>query len=189
MHPVAEATLACNQESRNEGLIACLDVHYRGSAAFGACVLIEDWASSEPAAELTERFMGISSYVAGKFFRRELPCIASLARKANDLYNLKTVVVDGFVWLGSRLEPGLGAHLYDDLGCEIPVVGVAKNWLPGAFPSRRIFRGDSKRPLFISAVGLALGDACAYILSMHGKYRIPTILKRTDQLSRELGMT
>jgi deoxyribonuclease V len=169
-------------------MIACLDVHYQDSAARGACILVEDWASAKPVAQITERFEDIEPYVPGQFYRRELPCLLTLLERAEAHHaGLDTVVVDGFVWLGSPSKPGLGGHLFRALDEKTPVLGVAKSWLPSAWPYAEVHRGKSKRPLFVSAAGLELETASAAVETMHGNYRTPTILKRVDRLSRGLS--
>ena len=50
---------------------------------------------------------------------------------------------------------------------------------------RTIVRGESKNPLFITSEGIAVDEAAKLIQSMHGEFRIPTMLKLVDQLSRE----
>ncbi len=94
------------------------------------------------------------------------------------------VVIDGYVWLGGPDKPGLGAHLYEALGRQTAVVGVAKTRSKGAENACEVFRGNSKRPLFITAAGLSQDCAAEHIRSMHGLYRIPTLLKRVDELCR-----
>jgi deoxyribonuclease V len=54
----------------------------------------------------------------------------------------------------------------------------------GAENVQEIVRGKSKQPLYISAVGLSISQAAEHVHSMHGPYRIPTLLKRVDLLSR-----
>jgi deoxyribonuclease V len=96
---------------------------------------------------------------------------------------LETIVVDGYVWLGER-TPGLGAHLYEALRWRVPVVGVAKARYAGA-PAEEVQRGGSRRPLYITAAGIDPRTAARYVQSMHGAYRIPTLLRRVDQLCRQ----
>jgi deoxyribonuclease V len=47
-----------------------------------------------------------------------------------------------------------------------------------------VLRGSSEKPLFVTAVGMPLSDAKQYISVMHGKNRIPSLLKKVDQLCR-----
>ena len=47
-----------------------------------------------------------------------------------------------------------------------------------------VLRGESLRPLFVSAAGMDHARAAALVQGMHGAYRVPTLLKRADQLAR-----
>lgn len=59
-----------------------------------------------------------------------------------------------------------------------------RSFLENDLHVQSILRGESKNPLFISAVGLPLPQAAAQIAQMEGTYRIPTLLKRVDSESR-----
>jgi deoxyribonuclease V len=162
-------------------MIACVDVDYREKGAVAACVLFRSWGDAESAVEVVETIHHVESYEPGAFYRRELPCLLTvLGRVAEPVH---TVVVDGYVWLGESC-PGLGAHLFRALEGEVPVVGVAKTRFAGADLAREVVRGESGRPLFVTATGVALEAAAEHIRTMHGPYRIPTLLKRVDQLCR-----
>ena len=50
-------------------------------------------------------------------------------------------------------------------------------------------RGSSRRPLYVSAAGMELQEAKRHIAQMHGKFRMPALLKRADQLSRAAART
>jgi deoxyribonuclease V len=54
----------------------------------------------------------------------------------------------------------------------------------GVKVAREVTRGHSLSPLYVSAAGMHLSDAMHHIQEMHGEFRIPTLLKRVDQLSR-----
>jgi len=75
-------------------------------------------------------------------------------------------------------------HLWLSLAKRIPVIGVAKSNFRGTPEEAKLYRGNSRRPLFISCMGLPLDEAQNYIARMHGEYRIPTLLKSADRLSR-----
>jgi deoxyribonuclease V len=47
-----------------------------------------------------------------------------------------------------------------------------------------VLRGGSARPLYVTAAGLSADEAARRVRDMHGPYRIPTLLKRVDQLCR-----
>ncbi|MEE4353799.1 MAG: endonuclease V [Desulfatiglans sp.] len=119
-------------------------------------------------------------YVSGEFYRRELPCILRLL----ELFQVQanTIIVDGYVDLGPK--PGMGRYLYNALEQDIPIIGVAKNPHIAAKTAIPVLRGMSKKPLYVTAAGMDLDSACAFIIKMDGKHRIPTMLKRVDQLAR-----
>jgi deoxyribonuclease V len=96
------------------------------------------------------------------------------------------IIIDGYVWLGAQ-RPGLGAHLYESLQRRAAVIGVAKTRFVRAEPARMVLRGRSRSPLYVTAAGMDLAEAASHIRAMHGPYRIPTLLKRADQLSRGLA--
>jgi deoxyribonuclease V len=162
---------------------ACVDVDYRVDDAMAACVLFHDWTDDRCAGQHVERIRGVAEYVPGQFYRRELPCLlAVLGRVAEPL---ELVVVDGYVWLGEEDAPGLGAHLYEALGRRVGVVGVAKTRFAGARSAVEITRGESAtRPLFVTAAGLDVAAAARAVQSMHGPYRVPTLLRQVDRLCR-----
>jgi deoxyribonuclease V len=100
----------------------------------------------------------------------------------------EAIVVDGYVWLGPERRPGLGARLFEALAGASAVVGVAKAPFFGtvAAPVRR---GHSQRPLWVTAAGIEDRDAAAHIESMHGQFRIPTLLKAVDRSCRSAGQS
>jgi deoxyribonuclease V len=162
-------------------MIAALDVRYDEDALIGhgAAVIFERWEDAEPLAEYTAAFNGVSPYVPGQFFKRELPCLMALLGKVRE--PLDQIVVDGFVSLDER--PGLGLHLWEALGSKVAVIGVAKNHFRFATPVE-VVRGSSKRPLYVTSVGIDPSAAVEAIRKMHGTSRIPTLLKRVDRLTR-----
>lgn len=164
-------------------MIACVDVDYRDDYALAACVLLNNWTDAVSAAERTARINKVAEYIPGQFYRRELPCLLAVLEPIRA--SLRVVVVDGYVWLGDENHPGLGAHLYAALDNAVPVVGVAKTRFKDAAPVVEVTRGESANPLFVSAVGLPLADAVAHARALHGPYRLPTALKRVDQLCRQ----
>ncbi len=162
-------------------MLACLDVAYGTTSAYAAGISFRDWKDATPLEEHVIPLEGVKPYQPGQFFRRELPCLLAVL---HTLAPVDVVIVDGYVWLGGTAKPGLGAHLYQELGRRTAVVGVAKTRFQGADTAGEIFRGRSKRPLFITAVGLGQEFAAEHVRSMHGPYRIPTLLKRVDELCR-----
>ncbi|MEO7715697.1 MAG: endonuclease V [Capsulimonas sp.] len=162
-------------------MIACVDVDYRSDHAIAACVTFDDWTAAIPTGVTTVRIDSVEPYVSGQFYKRELPCLLTVLDAIAD--RLTFVIVDGYVWLGDN-KAGLGAHLYDALDKRIPVIGVAKTAFRDA-PSIEVRRGKAARPLQITAVGIDLADAARHIASMHGDYRLPSLLKLVDRACRD----
>jgi len=161
-------------------MIAATDVHYFENGCAAACVLFSDYSDRRPSASYTRILPTPADYVPGEFYRRELPCIVTLLRQINPLPN--EIVIDGYVTLGD--SPGLGHYLFKSLGSKIPVVGVAKSRFKGSF-GIEVFRGKSTRPLYITSAGTEPQKAAEKIRTMHGAYRIPTLLRQVDILARE----
>jgi deoxyribonuclease V len=165
-------------------MIVALDARYDDSLALGtaAAVVFAGWGDSHPVAEVTEVIANIQPYVPGEFYRRELPGLLAVLGKIRE--PLDVIVIDGYVCLNEK--PALGQHLFERLGGRIPVIGVAKSRFAGA-AAREVFRGKSKSPLFVTAAGIDPRDAAERIRAMHGPHRIPTLLKRVDQLARGIA--
>jgi deoxyribonuclease V len=163
-------------------MIACVDVDYRDSEAIAVCVLFQTWDDGFSADEKVERIPKVAPYEPGQFYRRELPCLLAVLARVRE--SLEAVVVDGYVWLGDEQKPGLGAHLYEALGRTIPVIGVAKTRFMSA-TAAPVKRGKSERPLYVTAAGIDLEVAVRHIQNMHGRNRLPTLLKRVDRLCRD----
>jgi deoxyribonuclease V len=125
---------------------------------------------------------GLAPYHPGEFYRRELPCIAPLVKAALAARPISTVIVDGFVDLAEG-RPGLGRHLHETFGRAFEVVGVAKSPFAGSSGSP-VCRGTSTRPLWVTATGDSQ-IAAENVRTMAGEYRMPTILRVVDRLTRE----
>ena len=168
-------------------MILAIDVQYQENSALAAGVLFSSWESATPDSNIIKTIQGIAPYEAGSFYKRELPCIQSLLEDIDEA--ISAIVVDGFVTLGANEDKGLGMHLYDSLENKIPVIGVAKRSFKDTPEQCELYSGDSAKPLFVTAVGMTLEEAKANIASMHGEHRIPTLLKRVDQLCRGIVAT
>jgi len=162
-------------------MIACVDVGYHDTHATAACVVFAAWTDETPLSTLAVRIETVEPYEPGQFYRRELPCLLRVL--ADVTVPLDTIIVDGFVWLGTD-EPGLGAHLHEALDRRVSVVGVAKTSYAGNTVAVEILRGISQNPLYVTAVGIEPAVAAEHVRTMHGEHRIPTLLGHVDRLSR-----
>jgi deoxyribonuclease V len=165
------------------GFIAILDAAYAENGAGVGCVLAKDWAAPEASAQFAKHIPGApQQYEPGAFYKRELPLLLAMSAELPSMPS--AYVIDGYVWLEAH-RPGLGARLYDAIGARTPIVGVAKTPFRGDACSIPLSRGNSSRPLHITAAGIGVGQAAMLIASMHGENRIPTLLKLADRLARE----
>jgi deoxyribonuclease V len=145
-------------------------------------VVFEAWSDAEPVRVVRRALLVPSRYRAGRFFERELPCLLAVLELAGQEWD--TVLIDGYVHLREDLGPGLGQALHDALPKPVAVVGVAKNPLAVAGEFVEVYRGRSRKPLFVSAIGCLLELAADRIASMHGPHRIPRLLRMADQIAR-----
>lgn len=165
-------------------MLAAFDVHYsKDGWASAAAVLFCDYKDAAPSSSYTRILPDIAAYVPGKFYKRELPCILKLLEHIDQ--EIHEIIVDGYVWLGT--QPGLGQHLYQSLGDNMGVIGVAKTKFVGS-SGAEVVRGKSLRPLYITAAGLDQAAAAQKILNMHGAYRIPELLKQVDLIARATAL-
>lgn len=158
-------------------MICIVDVHYEPdrvtAAAIGA-----DWDDEIATIEIVVRTPGpAADYNPGAFYERELPYLLAILER---MPPVEVVVVDGYVWLGPD-QPGLGWHLHRVR--PGPVIGIAKTQFAGA-PSNDITRGDSARPLHVTAIDFDAVEAAERVRAMHGEFRIPTLVRRADALAR-----
>ena len=163
-------------------MMAAVDVHYRGDRATAACVVFGDWQDGEAAEVVRSEVPATAGYRAGRFYERELPCLLAVLKEA--LREFEVIVIDGYIHLKPDVGKGLGVHLFEALPYSPVIVGVAKSPLRAAERFVPILRGRSARPLFISALGCPLDGAARLVRSMHGPYRIPTILRLVDRSAR-----
>ena len=166
-------------------MILALDVAYTGDAqGYAVAIAFAEWTAATPAATYAATVAPVPPYEPGAFYKRELPCLLAVLAQV-ELAEVSCVVVDGYVTLGADGRPGLGQHLYEAMGGRVPVVGVAKTKFAGVAPQVvAVRRGQSKNPLFVTSIGVPVGDAAGRVASMHGEYRFPKLLKLLDDLTK-----
>jgi deoxyribonuclease V len=167
-------------------MILAFDTYYYDGKAKTVCLEFTEWNQSENFKIHTEIIDNVEDYIPGEFYRRELPCILSVLNKF-DLKNIEAIIVDGFVYLDDEKKYGLGGHLYEKLNKEVAIIGVAKTNFASIEKDKKIwFRGESKKPLYVTAIGIELEDAFEKVEKMAGEFRMPTLLKEMDRLTKEI---
>ncbi|WP_276382131.1 endonuclease V [Flavobacterium sp. H4147] len=166
-------------------MILAFDTHYFDNKAKTVCLEFSEYNQKENFKVHTEIIENVEEYIPGEFYKRELPCIMSVLNQIN-LENIEVIIVDGFVYLDDDKKYGLGGHLYEKLNRQIPIIGVAKtNFASIEKDKKALYRGDSIKPLYITSIGIDLEEAFKNIESMHGEFRMPTLLKELDRLTKE----
>lgn len=161
-------------------MISAFDVKYfEDGSAMVAAVVFKDFKDSEPVSSYRKKVDRVHDYVPGSFYRRELPCILSLLSDIKE--KIDTIIVDGYVFLGDK--PGLGAHLKERIETTVRIIGVAKSYFEGS-DAIKIYRGKSQNPLYVSSSGIDSMEAADFISKMHGRHRIPTLLRKVDRLAK-----
>ena len=165
-------------------MIYAIDVGYKADKAKSVCVAFHNWEDATSAKDYITEISPVAEYVPGQFYKRELPCIEAVL-KGIVLSPSDLIVVDGYVFLNDDDKPGLGHYLYEYLDQTIPVIGVAKT----SFHNNKrnvteVFRGGSKKPLYITSIGVDRKNAAESIKKMHGPFRMPTLLTYLDGLTK-----
>lgn len=174
---------AMEQPSGEASLFTAVDVHYLNETeARAAVVAAHERTFSQVAWTRTAMVVPGAPYRPGEFFRRELPALRAVIPAASAL---ALIVVDGYVDLDAAGRPGLGAHVWAEYG--VPVIGVAKTAFKTATHAAQVFRGHSRRPLYVTSVGISVTEAALVVSEMAGKFRMPDALKLADRLARGTG--
>jgi deoxyribonuclease V len=159
-----------------------IDVHFDSEGAMAAAVAFEAWDAPEATRTYTSRVPHIEKARPRELDLRDLPCIIQLLRE--HALEPDLIVIDGFVDLDAKETPGLGRHLFDALGGRTAVIGVSRSSNP-ALPSQfEVFREEESRPLLVTSVGIDIGAAKAGLRAMHGRKRVPTLLKLVARVAK-----
>jgi deoxyribonuclease V len=166
-------------------MILAVDVHYKADYAKTVVLLFDSW-KSETYVELVDiETENVAEYVPGEFYKRELPCILDVLQQI-DSSKIDIIIIDGYVYVDNQYCYGLGGYLYEALDKKTPIIGVAKT----CFQSNKdtvveVFRGESKNPLYVSAIGYDTEKAAQEVKEMFGDFRLPYLLKLMDQKTKE----
>lgn len=168
-------------------MIIAIDVKYSEETRTAKAVgILFNWLDNKPKRIISKTINDIEDYISGQFYKRELPCIKVIMKEVK-LNEIEAIIVDGHIFIDNYKNYGLGGYVYKEYNEQIPVIGVAKSFFKGNEKTvKRIYRGGSKVPLFISSIGIGLEKAAEKITNMQGQFRMPTLLKEVDRLSKEV---
>jgi deoxyribonuclease V len=161
-----------------------MDVHIEGARALVAAVAFDDWAAFEGTRNYALEIAHVEKPAKGELDLRALPWLLQLIA-ANGLAP-EVIVFDGLVHLDAQETPGLGRRLHDALGGRVAVIGVAKSGFKGAdTPAQfEVHREEETAPLIVTCAGIDLGAAKARLRAMHGRKRVPTLMKLAARIAK-----
>ncbi len=165
-------------------MIVAIDVHYRETFAKAVSIEFDQWDAEEPIKIHEVLVEELHEYIPGSFYLRELPCILEVL-KLSPIEKIDLIIIDGYVIINDEGKRGLGAYLFDELDGKIPIIGVAKNpFKNNKKYVREVYRGKSKNPLFVTALGMDVEEAAEQVKNMKGPYRIPDLLRILDEKTK-----
>ena len=162
-----------------------IDVKYNEENNTAKAVgVLFNWQDNHAKEIICKELTSIQKYVSGQFYKRELPCIMAIVNQISTI-KISTIIIDGHVFVDNTKKYGLGGYVWEKTERKIPVIGVAKrSFYANSNTVKEIYRGRSKKPLYISSIGIDVDIAAHKIKNMKGTFRIPTILKQVDTITR-----
>ena len=159
-----------------------MDFHIQGDSALVAAVAFDDWAAVEGTKHYALRIEHVEKPAKGELDLRALPWLVQLL-DANRLQP-EVIVFEGFVHLDAQETPGLGRRLHDTLGGRTAVIGVSRSAFKDTPEQFEVHREEETAPLVVTCAGIDLGAAKARIRMMHGKKRVPTLMKLAARIAK-----
>ncbi|WP_284616393.1 endonuclease V [Aquabacterium humicola] len=158
-------------------------VHLKDDVAWAAAVTFDEWDAREALRTVTSRIDGLEKPAPGELDLREAAALAQLLGRHG--LQPDTIVIDGPVHIDAAETPGWGRALFDALGGRIPIIGISAAALRGLPAQFEVHREEEGRPVLVTCAGLDLGAAKARVRTMHGKRRMPTLLKLAARTARD----
>ena len=159
-----------------------MDVHFEGDTARVGAVAFDDWAAAEGTRNHSLAIAHVEKPAKGELDLRALPWLVQLL-DANRLQP-ELIVLDGFVHLDAQETPGLGRRLHDTLGGRTAIIGVSKTGFKDTPEQFELHREEETAPLVITCAGIDLGAAKARVRMMHGRKRVPTLMKLAARIAK-----
>ena len=157
-------------------------VHDLAGVAGVAAVAFDEWDAAEASCTFTSRVAPVDPPVRGPRGAAELAGVLQLLRE--HALEPELIVIDGPVHLDAAEKPGWGRQLFDALGGRSAVIGMSTRTMPGLPAQFEVWRDEEARPLIVTCIGIDLGAAKVRVRTMHGRRRVPTLLKLAARLAK-----
>ena len=146
-----------------------------------AAVAFDEWDAAEASRTFTSRVAPVDPPVRSSRGATELAGVLQLLRE--QALEPELIVIDGPVHLDAAEKPGWGRQLFDALGGRSAVIGVSTRAMPGLPAQFEVWRDEEARPLIVTCIGIDLGAAKVRVRTMHGRRRVPTLMKLAARLA------
>ena len=156
--------------------------HNLDGGAIVAAVAFDEWDAAEASRTFTSRVAPLDPPVRRPQGLAELAAVLQLLRE--HALEPELIVIDGPVHLDATEKPGWGRQLFDALGGRSAVIGMSTRTMPGLPSQFEVWRDEEARPLIVTCIGIDLGAAKARVRTMHGRRRVPTLMKLATRLAR-----
>lgn len=157
-------------------------VHDLEGGAIIAAVAFDEWDAAEASRTFTSRLAPVDPPVRSPPGVAELTGVLQLLRE--HALEPELIVIDGPVHLDAAEKPAWGRQLFDALGGRSAVIGISTRTMPGLSAQFEVWRDEEARPLIVTCIGIDLGAAKARVRMMHGRRRLPTLMKLAVRLAR-----
>ena len=175
-----------------------MDVHFDAEGANAAAVAFDDWAAAEPDKTYVTRVAAVVPPADAAPIKKpprgapDLKALPGLLQLLQDhALAPEVIVIDGFVHLDAQETPGLGWHLHQALlqatGRTVPVIGISRKAMAVTPAQFEVVREEETAPLIVTCIGIDLASAKARLRTLHGRRRVPTLLKRAARLAKGNG--
>jgi deoxyribonuclease V len=154
-----------------------------GGGVSVAAVAFDAWDAAEAARSFASSVSPAATPARRPRAALELAAVLQLLR--DHTLEPELIVIDGPVHLDAAEKPGWGRQLFDALGGGCAVIGISTRAVPGLPDQFAVWRDDEAGPLIVTCIGLDLGAAKARVRTMHGRRRMPTLMKLAARLARE----
>lgn len=161
-------------------IAAC--VHSHGDGAIAAAVAFDEWDASAADRTFTSRVGHVDKPARGELDLRALPCLLLLLQEHALQPDL--ILIDAPVHLDASETPALGQKLYEALGGRVAIIGVSTKSMPAMPTQFEVYREEEGRPVIVTCAGIDVGAAKTRVRNMHGKRRVPTLLKLAARIAR-----
>ena len=142
----------------------------------------DEWDAAQASRTFTSRVAPVDPPVRSPRGAAELAGVLQLLREHT--LEPELIVIDGPVHLDPAEKPARGRQLFDALGGRSAVIGISTHTMPGLPAQFEVWRDEEARPLIVTCIGIDLGAAKVRVRTMHGRRRVPTLMKLAARLAR-----